>query len=32
MRTAGIVRDDAPEFGALIESIRDVESGVNRQS
>ena len=32
MRTAGIVRDDAPEFDALIESIRDVESEVNRQS
>ena len=31
MRTAGIVRDDAPEFDALIESIRDVEIEVNRQ-
>ncbi len=32
MRTAGIVRDDAPEFDALIERIREVESEVNRQS
>ena len=32
MRTAGIVRDDAPEFGALIESIRHVEIEVNRRA
>ena len=30
MRTAGIVRDNALEFDALIESIRDVETEVNR--
>ena len=30
MRSASIVRDDAPQFDALIESIRDVEIEVNR--
>ena len=32
MRTAGIVRDEAPRFDALMESVRDVEIEVNRQS
>ena len=32
MRTAGIVRDEAPRFDALMESVRDVEIKVNRQS
>ena len=31
MRSVGIVRDDAPHFDSLIESIRDVEIEVNQQ-
>ena len=32
MRTASIVRADAPDFDVLIENVRDVEIEVNRQS
>ncbi len=32
MRTASIIRDEAPRFDALMERIRNVEVEVNRQS